>query len=99
MRCQARTTSRIKIDIAVDDQQAKPGHAGKQGQQQQLPQVELAGLVRQHLANQYRPLRPAENAPSAAITAAARAPAEADSAHLPPRTLPGRHRPSPPWQG
>jgi hypothetical protein len=38
--------------------QAKPGHAGKQGQQQrQLPQVELAGLVRQHLANQYRPLR------------------------------------------
>jgi hypothetical protein len=58
MRCQARTTSRIKIDIAVDDQQAKPGHAGKHGpQRRQLPQVELAGLVRQHLANQYRPLR------------------------------------------
>jgi hypothetical protein len=56
MRCQARTTSRIKIDIAVDDQQAKPGHAGKHGpQRRQLPPVELAGPIACHLGHHHDP--------------------------------------------
>ena len=58
MGSKAGAASRLKIGIAVDDKQAQPGHASEHGPHwRQLPQVELAGPVRQHRGNQHRPLR------------------------------------------
>src|SRR5690348_1534937 len=58
MRAQAGPAGRIKVGIAIDDEQARPGHVGQHGlQRRQLPQEELAGPVRQHPGNQHGRLR------------------------------------------
>lgn len=57
VRSQAGAASRIKVRIAVDEEQAKLGQAGEHGPQwRQFAEEELAGPVRQHLGEQNRPL-------------------------------------------
>ena len=47
----------IKVDVAVDDQQAKVAHVREHSaQRRQFTQEELAWLVRQHRGDQHSPL-------------------------------------------
>jgi hypothetical protein len=55
--CSQSGVARIKVGIAVDDEQGEPGHAGEHGLQwRQLAEEELTGPVRQHMREQYSPL-------------------------------------------
>ena len=57
MRAQARAAAGIKIDLAVDDQQAKVAHRREHSaKRRQFPQDQFARPVRPHRWDQHRPL-------------------------------------------